>query len=133
MHFASHNGAVEICEELIKAGADINKISAHGLNVLHLAAQGDQPVTLYYFHKNKGMSLTTADNQGSTPIHWAVFQQSEIAVLYLLAWAPPSLLTAVDKDGQMALHIAVRKAESTRVVRLLLSRGSPTDIVNLAG
>jgi ankyrin repeat protein len=38
MHFASHNGAVEICEELIKAGADINKISAHGLNVLHLAA-----------------------------------------------------------------------------------------------
>jgi hypothetical protein len=33
-----------------------------GINVMHVAAQGDQPVSLYYF-KQKGMDLRSTDNR----------------------------------------------------------------------
>jgi ankyrin repeat protein len=59
--------------------------NAYGLNVLHISAQGDQPVSLYYF-KEKGMNLTSVDRRGSTPLHWACFQNSEVALIYLLGW-----------------------------------------------
>ena len=38
MHFASHNGCVEICKILLENGADLDASSAHGLNALHLAS-----------------------------------------------------------------------------------------------
>jgi hypothetical protein len=46
-----------MCQKMIENGADFNICNAHGLNVIHIAAQGDQPVSLYYFHKVKGMSI----------------------------------------------------------------------------
>jgi palmitoyltransferase len=44
----------------------------YGLNVVHIAAQGDQPITLFYF-KEKGMNLSGTDKRASTPLHWACF------------------------------------------------------------
>lgn len=60
-----------------------------GLNVLHIAAQGDMPISLYYFHKVKGMDINTLDARGSTPLHWACFSCSELALIYILAWIKP--------------------------------------------
>ena len=51
LHFASFNGNVEICQMLIDEGADIALVNSYGLNCLHFGAQGDQPSTLYFFHK----------------------------------------------------------------------------------
>ena len=56
-----------------------------GINVMHVAAQGDQPLSLYYF-KEKGVDLKSRDNRLSTPLHWACYSKSEIALCYLLAW-----------------------------------------------
>ena len=47
----------------------LNKI---GLSVMHVGAQGDQPVSLAYFH-NKGLPYDDKDKKGSTPLHWAAF------------------------------------------------------------
>ena len=41
IHYASYNGDVDIIECLIAKGADISITNAYGLNVLHMAAQGD--------------------------------------------------------------------------------------------
>ena len=85
LHFASFRGSIEICKELLALGADMRVRNSYGLNVMHIAAQGNEPISLYFFRK-KGMSLTAKDNRGSTPLHWACFQSQELALIYLLGW-----------------------------------------------
>ena len=86
IHYASFRGNVKICQALLNHGADKECRNKHGLNVLHIAAQGDQPVSLYYFHKIEGMSIIQQDERGSTPLHWAVFSCSELALIFILSW-----------------------------------------------
>jgi len=35
------------------------------------------------------MSITEKDGRGSTPLHWACFSCSELALIFLLAWIEP--------------------------------------------
>ena len=70
------------------------------------------------------------DNTGSTPLHWAVKENSVIAANYLVAWAEQYIDARTD-DGQTALHIAVTSSEdlnSPRLVRTLLIRGINKEI-----
>jgi ankyrin repeat protein len=32
------------------------------------------------------MNMVLKDNRGSTPMHWACYSKSEVALCYLLAW-----------------------------------------------
>lgn len=32
------------------------------------------------------MDLKIKDNRGSTPLHWACYSKSEVALCYLLSW-----------------------------------------------
>jgi palmitoyltransferase len=41
MHFASYRGNIKMIEYLQQMGADIFTRNRHGMNVLHIAAQGD--------------------------------------------------------------------------------------------
>lgn len=91
LHFTSFKGNPSLADLLLKYGADITAKNNFGINVVHVAAQGDQPISLYYF-KNKGMDLRSRDNRGSTPMHWACYSKSEVALIYLLAWIRPSQL-----------------------------------------
>lgn len=68
--------------------ADMTLRNVYGANVLHIAAQGDQPVPLYYFVRIKAMSLNDVDNRGSSPLHWACYSKSEFALSYILAMNP---------------------------------------------
>lgn len=57
LHYASFNGNLEVCQMLIEAGADTQVMNKFGLTALHTAAQGDQPQTLYFFHKIHKMNI----------------------------------------------------------------------------
>ena len=81
---------------LLKIGADMHHKNRYGINVMHVAAQGDQPVSIYYF-KLKGMDLRVTDSRQSTPLHWACWSKAEITLQYLLAWVPN--LEDKDEDG----------------------------------
>ena len=99
-----------------------------GINVMHVAAQGDQPISLYFF-KEKGMDIRCKDNRGSTPMHWACYSKSEIALCYLLSWV--KYLDDKDIEGFTPLHLAVKSVDvlrSTRPVRSLLIRGASRDV-----
>ena len=85
MHFASFRGNIRVIKLLIKYGGDINALNNFGINVMHIAAQGDQPIAMYYF-KQLGFSITSKDHRLSTPLHWACYSRSEVALCYLLAW-----------------------------------------------
>jgi len=57
------------------------------------------------------MDMMAKDNRGSTPLHWACFQNSEIALIYLLGWLKQSTLNMQDIDGYTPLHLAVKSSE----------------------
>ena len=106
----------------------------YGANVLHIAAQGDQPAPLYYFAKLKGMNINRIDKRGSTPLHWACYSRSEFALCYLLAMSPD--LEVQDTTGLTPLHLAVKSVgdlKSTRPVRSLLLKGANRGAVNHQG
>ena len=96
--------------------------------MLHVAAQGDTPLPLYLFWQ-LGLDLNQKDKRGSTPLHWACYSQSEVAMCYLLAWNPK--LDIGDNEGFTPMHIAVRSIdnfESCRPIRSLLIQGASLNI-----
>jgi ankyrin repeat protein len=85
LHFASFHGNVKLIKLLVRCGANVFARNKQGINMMHVAAQGDQAFSLTYF-RNKGVSLTEKDGESSTPLHWACFAGSDTAIYYLLAW-----------------------------------------------
>jgi ankyrin repeat protein len=118
---------------IMDAGADKYCVNNFGINVLHTAAQGDQPLSLLYF-KEQGLDLRSTDNRNSTPLHWACYSKSEVALVYLLAWVQK--LDDQDVEGYTPLHLAVKSVEqlkTTRPVRALLMRGAPRNVQDQNG
>lgn len=77
------------------------------------------------------MNLTSRSIDDLTPLHWACFNNSEVAMLYLLAWYSEKSINLQDKDGNTSLHLAVKSSDelgSGRPVRALLIHGAKKDI-----
>jgi ankyrin repeat protein len=67
-------------------GADPNCKDNDGHTVIHIAAQGDQVATIYFFMKRYELDLNAKDVRDSTALHWAAYLNKEIALSYLIAW-----------------------------------------------
>ena len=107
LHFSTYHGNIELIRLMVEhMSADYTTKNVYGANVLHVAAQGDQPCPLYYFVAIKDMDINEADNRGSTPLHWACYSKAEFALSYILAMGPE--LEMLDQNGLTPLHLAVR-------------------------
>ena len=62
LHYASFKGNIHLLKLLIENGADMYARNGFGLNVLHIAAQGDQPLSLFYF-KSQHMDIYSKDKR----------------------------------------------------------------------
>ena len=94
---------------------------------MHIAAQQDQPLSLFYLN-NQGIDINIRDVKNNTPLHWACYTRSEMAIGYILSMKPD--LNAKDIQGFTPLHIAVTsvpKLGSTRSVKALLLKGADRD------
>lgn len=49
IHYASFRGNIHVIKELLELGANMQVKNAYGLNCMHIAAQGNEPISLYYF------------------------------------------------------------------------------------
>jgi len=80
------------------------------------------------------MDLRSTDNRQSTPLHWACYSRSEIALCYLLSWVTD--LNDQDVEGYTPLHLAIKSVEtlrSSRPVRSLLIRGASRNVKDNLG
>ena len=95
---------------------------------MHLAAQANQPVCIFFF-MSQGMNLSERDKNGNTPLHWAAKHNSQISLIYLLAWLTKEEISIQNNQGKTPLHIAVISSEdidSGRTLRFLVQKGAKT-------
>lgn len=85
LHFASFHGNMDLIRLLVANGANVNEVNRQGINMLHVSAQGDQPVSLAFFIE-KGLPINSKDLRESTPLHWAAFSGAELTLNYIIAW-----------------------------------------------
>ena len=85
LHLASFKGNIDAIEILIEYGADPHVQNFYGLNMVHVAAQGDSAISIHYFTSLMKVDINQQDKRGSTPLHWACYANSEIALSYLLS------------------------------------------------
>jgi len=117
----------------MKNKADFRVKTNEGINMLHVAAQGDQAYSLTYF-KEKGLSIRSKDKEKSTPLHWACCAGSDTASYYLQSWGVD--VNAKDFLGYTPLHLAVRYSSrfpNTRAIKELLIKGADRDAVEKSG
>ena len=133
MHFASFHGNVQLIKLLMRNKADFRVKTNEGINMLHVAAQGDQAFSLTYF-KDKGLSIMSRDNELSTPLHWACCAASDTACYYLQSWGVD--VNAKDFLKYTPLHLAVRysaRFTTTRSIKELLIKGADRDAKESSG
>jgi len=118
IHYASYRGNIELIKYLVENGADINVKNDKGLNVMHLASQGDSPASLVYFKEYHNFDYTLTDNIGSTPLHWACYTSSEFSFQFLLSFENINL-NVQDNDGVTPLHCSVMAKKGSIIKKLL--------------
>jgi len=125
LHYASFRGNIEIIKLLIANYAEINLLSAHGLNMIHKAAQGNKPSAIIYFNKKYNMELEAVEDNQMNALHLATISGMDNSVIYLLSLGiDPNLK---DKYGYTALHYAVKYSQ-TRIIKKLLQKGADKSI-----
>lgn len=63
LHFTVYHGNFTLLKFLMKNGADHQKANKFGSTVMHVAAQGDQPLPFYYFLKEMKMDINMKDKR----------------------------------------------------------------------
>ena len=142
IHYASFRGNINTIKLLIENGAEIEKKTNRGLNVIHYCAQGNKPNSLMFFYflwkkqtnlfENKYELITDKDNGGSTPLHWAVYSLAEDFLLYLINLdifkSKDEKLDFINqKDNQLntPLHLCITSKSSRIALKLLQSGADP--------
>ena len=67
-----------------------------GQNVIHIAAQGDQPESIIYFKDKYNLNINAKDSSGSTPLHWACHTGSELSLNFLISYGVRPFASFID-------------------------------------
>jgi palmitoyltransferase len=128
LHYAAINGNLKIVKLLKEYGAKIECVTKLGKNVLHLAAESNQPSILVHFLLNEPLEITSVDENGSTPLHWACYSGAFESVNYLLSL--DANINALDNEKFTPLHLAVTNNKE-KIVRFLLQKGADKTISSI--
>ena len=96
-----------------------------GLNVLHMASQGNNPNLIIYFKEKYNFSVKIPDSSGNLPLHWACYNSSEEAINFLLSFMDD--INIQNNDGLTPLHIAIF-TEKPSLIKKLLKKGADITI-----
>ena len=127
LHYSVINGNIKIFKLLKKFGANLEAVTNTGKNIMHIAAESNQPSMMIYLYLNEAQDVSSVDENGSTPLHWACYYKAEECVNYLLHLKAD--IDAQDKERFTPLNIAVSN-NKVSMVKLLLRRGADKKIRN---
>jgi palmitoyltransferase len=117
LHFAANKGNIPLLKLLIDNGANVDAVTNLGKNVMHMAAEGNQPSMLIYLITEEHQSSQSVDESGSTPLHWACYAGAEEAVNFLLNLNVD--INEQDKEKLTPLHLATNEGRENIVLKLL--------------
>ncbi|CAD8186278.1 unnamed protein product [Paramecium octaurelia] len=130
LHFAAYRGNLQILTLLKLKGAILKATNKQGLNIMHIGAQGDQPISIVFALAN-GIKLIDSDLNGGTALHWACYYGQESSANYLLPLIeqkkPYYPLNSLDSHQYTPLHLAVQSG-NTKLVKKLLIYGADRKI-----
>jgi hypothetical protein len=118
MHYAALNGRIEIAQQLIQSGAELNAKDCNGATPLHNAASRRKFEIAKLLIRN-GANVNMKTNTGWTPLH-VVSHNGKVDILQLLVENGVDL-EAQDDDGERALHYATRYSRLP-IIQELISR-----------
>ena len=127
LHYAVSNGNLKMFQLLKQNGANLDAVTNTGKNIMHIASGSNQPSMLIHLFLNEAQDISSVDENGSTPLHWACYYSAEESVNYLLSLKVD--INAQDKEKFTPLHLSVSN-NSLKIVRLLLQKGADKNIVN---
>ena len=127
LHYSVINGNIAIFKLLKKYGANLEAVTNTGKNIMHIAAESNQPSMMLYLYLNEAQDISSVDENGSTPLHWACYYKAEECVNYLLHLNVD--INAQDKENFTPLNIAVSN-NKVSLVKLLLRKGADKKIAN---
>jgi hypothetical protein len=131
IHFASYRGNIEFITILINSGADIDSGNIKGINVMHMAAQGNQPRSLIFFREKYNFPLDSIDKDGNTVLHWSCYLGSENMLDYLLSYEDEigKLINTGNNQGLTPMHLSIT-SENTKIIKKLFYSGARGDIID---
>ena len=117
LHYAAYRGNIPLFKLLKTNGASVDSLTGLGKNVIHMAAEGNQPSMIIYLISEEHQSSGSVDENGSTPLHWACYSGAEESVNFLLNLNAD--INAQDKEKLTPLHLAVSEKKENIVLKLL--------------
>lgn len=132
LHLASLRGNTGICEVLLNEGVDINQKSKNGLNVLHYAAQGNQPKCLLYFVEKYKLDINSRDFDNNNILHWACYFSSYSFIKFLMMMYKEEckeMITAKNNEGYNPMHLAVF-SDNSKIIKILYNFYPSNEVVN---
>ena len=114
--YASFRGNYIIFQKLLDNGAYLNSTNITGLNVLHLAAQGNCLNIITSLTEKYIFNINSQDNKGNTALHWAVYFNNQQSIDYLLYYNID--INIKDNNNCTAMDIAIKKENDLLVEKL---------------
>ncbi|HHY16033.1 MAG TPA: hypothetical protein GX521_08155, partial [Firmicutes bacterium] len=120
---------LEIIEELVHAGADVNARDwADNIPLIWAAWAEAEPAVLRLLLA-EGAGVDAQDDIGATPLMWALYQRGGRDTISPLLEAGADANLA-DYDGDTALAWAVRAGADWEIIKLLLAQGGDISALN---
>lgn len=132
LHWATRQGHLGACVQLMQAGADPSLRDTEGCSCLHIAAQFGHTAICAYFIA-RGVNPDLQDRSGLTALMWSAWKVQALDPVRLLMTlgANPSL--ADHTQGNTPLHWSILSRNTVCISTLIFKGKASLDIPNLRG
>ena len=116
-------GDSKVVETAILSGTEKRVATVGGKTAAHIATEARHP-EIFRILLGYGFPVTTADQQGNTPLHTAA-KAGLIDVINLIAYFFPAALEIRNHQGQTAADVAVEEKQQVAALRPRELSGNP--------